>query len=239
MKKDPAVLFYTSDFLALTYHMTKEEIGETIVLLCLQHIHGRIHEDDMDTTSRRVLSLFKKDEGGYYNEEFEENILKRKRYCESRRDNKVKAKGKATRKAEVELEEEDSFEEDSVCDEAQAEEPFVEAVKEENAPTKSVRAKERERLNRDFKRFWEAYPKKVAKAQAEKVFFRLCPDEELAEQIVSAVDEQRGWETWRRDGGKFIPHPATWLNQERWLDESPEKCKAAPPPMAQRIGIWL
>jgi hypothetical protein len=24
---------------------------------------------------------------------------------------------------------------------------------------------------------------------------------------------------WTKDGGQFIPHPATWLNQKRWEDE--------------------
>jgi hypothetical protein len=24
---------------------------------------------------------------------------------------------------------------------------------------------------------------------------------------------------WLREGGRFIPNPATWLNQERWGDE--------------------
>ena len=24
---------------------------------------------------------------------------------------------------------------------------------------------------------------------------------------------------WKKDGGQFIPHPATWLNQEGWDDE--------------------
>ena len=26
-------------------------------------------------------------------------------------------------------------------------------------------------------------------------------------------------EQWKKDNGKFIPYPATWLNQERWTDE--------------------
>ena len=25
-------------------------------------------------------------------------------------------------------------------------------------------------------------------------------------------------EQWQKDKGRFIPHPATWLNQERWQD---------------------
>ena len=35
--KDPAFLFYSSDFLSGTMLMTDEEIGQYIKLLCLQH----------------------------------------------------------------------------------------------------------------------------------------------------------------------------------------------------------
>ena len=37
--------------------------------------------------------------------------------------------------------------------------------------------------------------------------------------ILNAVKAQRESPQWTRDGGQFIPHPATWLNQERWEDE--------------------
>jgi len=26
-------------------------------------------------------------------------------------------------------------------------------------------------------------------------------------------------ESWNRDGGRYIPHPSTWLNGRRWEDE--------------------
>lgn len=35
--KDPAFLFYSSDFLSGTMLMTDEEIGQYIKLICLQH----------------------------------------------------------------------------------------------------------------------------------------------------------------------------------------------------------
>ena len=45
--KDPAFLFYSSDFLSGTMLMTDEEVGKDIRLLCLQHQKGHLKEKDM------------------------------------------------------------------------------------------------------------------------------------------------------------------------------------------------
>ena len=37
--------------------------------------------------------------------------------------------------------------------------------------------------------------------------------------LLSAISNQKKSEQWRRDGGKYIPHPTTWLNGKRWEDE--------------------
>jgi hypothetical protein len=70
-----------------------------------------------------------------------------------------------------------------------------------------------------FDRFWSAYPRKVAKQEALKAWTKLAPDIALEIRILGAVDHQRTWDAWTRDGGKFIPYPATWLNGRRWEDE--------------------
>jgi len=73
-----------------------------------------------------------------------------------------------------------------------------------------------------FDRFWAVWPKKVAKADAEAAWAKLAPGPELAEAIVAAVARQRGSPKWNRDGGRYIPYPATWLNRRRWEDEDEE-----------------
>lgn len=92
MAKDPAVLFYTSDFLTGTMTMTNEEIGMYIRLLCLQHQKGRLTEKDMlficNTYVEAVFDKFKKNgDGLYYNDRLEKETIKRKEYSESRRRN--------------------------------------------------------------------------------------------------------------------------------------------------------
>ena len=76
-------------------------------------------------------------------------------------------------------------------------------------------------LNRLFEKFWEAYPKKLKKAAARKRFERLKPTPEMVESKLEAIAWQKETEEWRKEGGQFVPHPTTWLNQRRWDDERP------------------
>lgn len=73
-----------------------------------------------------------------------------------------------------------------------------------------------------FDEFWAAYPKKVGKDAARKAFAKRRPDADLLDAMLSALSAQSRSEQWRRDGGRFVPHPSTWLNEGRWQDE-PER----------------
>lgn len=70
-----------------------------------------------------------------------------------------------------------------------------------------------------FERLWEAYPKKKAKDAAAKAFAKRRPDEALLARMLAAVADQKNSRDWVKDGGQFIPHLATWLNEGRWQDE--------------------
>ncbi len=49
-------------------------------------------------------------------------------------------------------------------------------------------------------------------------------------QIMSAaLKTQRASEEWRRDNGRAIPYPSTWLNNRRWEDEFPAQPRGAAP----------
>lgn len=70
-----------------------------------------------------------------------------------------------------------------------------------------------------FEKFWEVYPRKVAKQNAYKWFLKHKPNEELLEKILTAIEKYKKTEQWQKDGGQFVPHPTTWLNGKRWEDE--------------------
>lgn len=81
-----------------------------------------------------------------------------------------------------------------------------------------------------FGQFWKAYPRRVAKGAARKAWEKLRPDRQLTERILAAVERDKATDQWQRENGRFIPHPATWLNQQRWEDEPDTGAEPPPPP---------
>ena len=71
-----------------------------------------------------------------------------------------------------------------------------------------------------FEEFWKTYPKKVGKDAAKKAFAKRKPTRELLAQMVQSIREQVSSDAWKKEGGQFIPHPSTWINEGRWQDES-------------------
>jgi hypothetical protein len=70
-----------------------------------------------------------------------------------------------------------------------------------------------------FADFWTAYPRKDSKADALKAFMKLKADDDLFASIIAGLERAKESEQWTKDGGKFIPYAATWLNKRRWEDE--------------------
>jgi len=70
----------------------------------------------------------------------------------------------------------------------------------------------------DFDMFWKAYPRKVAKKDAARAFAK-AKDRPPIDDLIAEVELQCKSEEWRKDGGRYIPHPATWLNRGGWEDE--------------------
>ncbi len=66
-----------------------------------------------------------------------------------------------------------------------------------------------------FEQFWQAYPRREGKGAARKAWKTAVSKAEPTAIIEAATGAK--WP----DNPRFIPHPATWLNQERWLDERP------------------
>lgn len=75
-------------------------------------------------------------------------------------------------------------------------------------------------LEERFSRFWSVYPKKKSKQSALRAWKKIKPSEELTQKIISAVQKQKQWPEWQKDGGQYIPYPATWLNSGGWEDEA-------------------
>jgi hypothetical protein len=71
-----------------------------------------------------------------------------------------------------------------------------------------------------FEDFWYKYPKKVGKQEAIKAWKKAKPD---ILQVIDALNWQIPSKQWQAENGKYIPNPATYLNQGRWEDENPDE----------------
>ena len=90
--KDPAVLFYPSDFMMEISYMTNEEAGKYIRVLCNIFFHGHLSIDKLKRICGEELEtildmLSRDDKGLYYHERMEYEMLKRQQFCESRSKN--------------------------------------------------------------------------------------------------------------------------------------------------------
>lgn len=73
-----------------------------------------------------------------------------------------------------------------------------------------------------FEKFWEAYPKKRGKDAAFRRWQALGTNRPVIEELLLAIEAQKKSRAWLKDGGQFVPYPATWLHGGRWQDEIEE-----------------
>ena len=81
-----------------------------------------------------------------------------------------------------------------------------------------------ELYSEDFNRFWKAYPSKKNKRTAALKFKKLREKKSTPEFLAFLIEDiecrAKGHE-WLKNNGDYIPHAATYLNQERWNDPAP------------------
>ena len=71
-----------------------------------------------------------------------------------------------------------------------------------------------------FNQFWEEYPKKQGQVEARLAWMRQNYSIETYIAIIKAVERfkqiRRDWQT---EGGRYVPMPENFINNERWKDE--------------------
>jgi len=207
MAKDPAVLFYTSDFLSGTITMPDESVGRYIKLLCIQHQKGRLTEKDMLSICRAydedVFSKFKKDaKGMYYNERMETEAKKRKAYTKSRSENAKSPKNKGDKPTKKDKSTSKAYAkhmENENEDENISEYESVDEVEILEYPS--------------FEDFWELYDKKVDKVATEKKWGKLTQEEK--EQAIEYIPQYKLSEPDKT----FRKNPLTFINNKSWNNE--------------------
>jgi 5-methylcytosine-specific restriction endonuclease McrA len=70
-----------------------------------------------------------------------------------------------------------------------------------------------------FDHFWQEYPRKKSKGQAEKAWEKIKPNKALLATMIDKIKQAKNSNEWTKENGQFIPYPATWLNAKGWEDE--------------------
>lgn len=191
MAKDPAVLFYTSDFLSGTFTMDNEQVGKYIRLLCLQHQKGKLSEKDMLSICKaydnEIWDKFKVEDGLYYNERMFNETIRRQKFSESRRNNAKSPKKESTSEA---------------------------YAKHMETETENRTITINENINIDFEWFWNDYDKKVGDKQKLKKKWNKLTDEER-QNAMNYLDLYKQ----AVPDKQFRKNPETFLNNKSWNDE--------------------
>jgi hypothetical protein len=72
-----------------------------------------------------------------------------------------------------------------------------------------------------FDEWYQLYPRKVSKEKARQALGKALKKIRYKDLIIltkAYINANETQETLKRENGKFIPHPTTWLDQERWED---------------------
>lgn len=203
MSKDPAFLFYSSDFLTGVSDLTMEERGQFITLLCLQHQKGHLTKKVMQLQchgipTADVLAKFRIDENGlYYNERVEQEREKRAAHSVKQRENAFKRWNKDKSSTKQTLSDGNAI---AMPLENENENEDVNEIIVEIYPA--------------FSDFWDLYDKKVgSREKIEKKWNSIT--QKTKEQIIDYLPgylEATPEKAYRKN-------PLTFLNNKSWEDE--------------------
>ena len=80
-------------------------------------------------------------------------------------------------------------------------------------------AEKQTKQEREFAHFWEAYPKKKSKAAARKAWDQTVKTRPALDDLLAKLIALKKSEEWTKEGGQYIPYPASWLRAGGWDDE--------------------
>jgi hypothetical protein len=75
----------------------------------------------------------------------------------------------------------------------------------------------------EFNKFWEFYPKKKSKGDAYRAWLQTKHKRPELSQILKAIVVLRESNDWLKDGGQYVPYPATWIRAWGWADVPEEE----------------
>jgi|TARA_B100000315_G_scaffold225579_1_gene231947 hypothetical protein len=109
------------------------------------------------------------------------------------------------------------------------------AIKERKG--KEIKKRKDKRSSKSFEQFWKKYPRKVGKVKSLEAWNKINPDGVLIKTIMVSVEKHRKSKGWQDP--QYIPHPSTWLNQQRWDDEILEKKEVVDQFKTDTAGFYI
>jgi hypothetical protein len=104
------------------------------------------------------------------------------------------------------------------------------------SPAGECASKGRKLYPDDFEAFYCVYPRKKNKGEALSMWARLKAPRPTVAELVAAVGRARASFDWQKDGGQFIPYPATWLHARGWEDEPDAPATPRTPSRTERLA---
>lgn len=104
-----------------------------------------------------------------------------------------------------------------------------------NAHLRKCASSQQDEKETMFSEFYQAYPKKRDKARARKSFFKIKNLPDVFPHLMKGLEQQKASADWKKDGGKYIPYPSKWLDNERWEDELSTQVQ---PPAQGSVSVW-
>jgi len=84
-------------------------------------------------------------------------------------------------------------------------------------PLKSPKGESR--IDLKFNSWYRIYPKKKAKDKAQRAFKKINPNDNTFNEMMFTLEWQVKSHDWIKEGGEYIPFPASYLNAGQWKDK--------------------
>ena len=224
MSRSPFIPFYPSDWLAGTRGLTAAETGIYITLIAMMYEREAPLEADYKRLARlcgatvpsfmaALDSLVSEAKitvtnGALWNARVQVELGKRSEKRESARDSAKARWRKAPQKQAP-------YDADAMrnrCETDANQKPEPDKKIETYVSISPQRKRSGVSDPPGFADFWEAYPRKIAKGAARKAWIMAASLTDPPTIIAAASRVE--------DRGRYTPNPATWLNAERWLDQT-------------------
>ena len=219
-KKQPYFRFFASDWLGGTRGMKAAEVGVYITLIAMMYERCEPIPEDHKRLARQcgcsvsmlisILEMLIEDrkitrvDGGIWNDRVEKEFKWREKNSEQSTEAANARWGKANKNNDDPMHTQCERNADSMPNQK----PEARSQKENNPPNAE---------QDHFAEWYAAYPRHVGRGQAERAYRQALRKLSHAELLEAAKKFSAACVG--RDP-QFVPHPATWLNGERWADDS-------------------